>query len=77
MVQPDKDNPHRKFMLTQISRFLQAFGIPSEDGGFNDEDVEGATANLFLAQVPDYRNADEMVNEIRFPRLANDVGKKK
>jgi len=77
MAIPDKDHQYRKLMLTSISRFFQGFGIDYEDGGFNDEDIEGATASLFVAQVEDFRDSDNMVNEVRFPRLANDVGKKK
>jgi len=77
MAVPAADHPQRKFMITQIRKFLQGFGVEHEDLGFNDEDVEGATAELYLRQVPDFRDADVMVNEIRFPALKNDVGKKK
>ena len=69
MTVPDNDHPHKKFLITQIARFCQAFGIEYEDGGFNDEDVEGATANLFLSQVPDFRDPKVTVNEVQFPRL--------
>lgn len=64
-VQPGDDN--FEFMNLNNARFLQLFGIPYDENGFDDEDLVGATARASLT----LDTGDDGVkrNSIVLPRL--------
>ena len=74
---PAEDHTHFDFMWRQNIRMLSAFKVPFEKDGFNSDDLEGATATVFLKVVPamDSDGVDidgEFRNEPVFPRLSNE-----
>lgn len=69
------DEPKTKqFKLLQQRRFLEAFGIPYNETGFDTDDFAGASANLPVTQgevtPKDTSKPKYMKNEIVLPRLA-------
>lgn len=65
------DEKARNFLALQIKRFLSVFGIPFEAGGFNDEDVNGATGRCMVVQDEPDENGN-IWNKLRMPRLKNE-----
>jgi hypothetical protein len=76
----DDNDVTRNMMLLGQRRFLECFGIPYEDDGFDDDDLEGATGRCLVtkvnAQKEDSRNPGKYIdipgefrNELQLPRL--------
>jgi len=64
---PGEEQRSAQFKGLQIKRFLHWFSVPFEDGGFNDEDIEGATASgMKLTVEPNFEDEDNFHNEISF-----------
>lgn len=64
-----KDGDEEKttsFILLNNARFLTALGVPFEDGGFDPDDLQGASGTLPLT-VGEYNG--EPKNEIKPPRM--------
>lgn len=69
LTYPDDNTPadQRNMRLLDIKRFLTAFGVPTEDGGFNSDDLPGQTARCFLSQ--EEGDDGQIYNRLRLPRL--------
>lgn len=57
----------RQMRELELKRFLTVFGIKFEDGGYDDEDLQGATGRVFLIQEEDENSVTR--NKLRLPRL--------
>lgn len=70
LVYPDVTTPpdQRGYRLLDIKRFLAVFGVPFEEGGFNSEDLVGATGTCLVVQEAN-KDTDEVFNRLRLPRL--------
>lgn len=68
MLIPDAATPpeQKQMRLLEIKRLLQCFGI-KYDGGFDTEDLVGATGRAFLVQ--EEGDNGEVYNRLRLPRL--------
>ena len=65
----DDDDKTRQFMLIGLKRFLFSFNVPFENGGFNTEDLPGATAEVLLGEeMYDGR----LVNKMELPLLPDE-----
>lgn len=82
-VEDDKEST-KNLMLLGIRRFLECFNIPYEDGGFDEDDLEGAAGRCLLRQVPAQRKVagsddkyedipGEFRNELVLPRLKSEA----
>lgn len=62
-----KKENHEMYKLN-IQRFLQVFGIPHDDDGFDSDDLQGATGRCFLIEDD---SADDGIirNKLRLPKL--------
>ncbi len=69
LVWPDDtvDRESRERTIRNNKRFLHAFGVPIQDGGFDTEDLLGATATMMVGQ----EEGDDGVirNRLRIPRM--------
>lgn len=63
----DQTPDQKRLTLLDIKRFLTAFEVPMEDGGFETEDLNGATARMFVTQ----EDGDDgnTYNRLRLPRI--------
>lgn len=70
------DTPEvRNLMNLQIRRVLEVFGIPYEDGGYNTDDLQGATGECLLRQEqiqPTDGRPAYTVNRLEPPRLKDE-----
>lgn len=67
----NSDNPQAaRLQALDVKRFLAAFNIPHDSRGFNTEDLQGATANCFVAQEEDQQG--NIRNVLKPPRLRDD-----
>lgn len=67
---PDPDSPaeERNMRLVDIKRFLTCFGIAHEGGGFNSDDLVGATGRCLIIQEESKQDGNTY-NRLRLPRL--------
>lgn len=66
---PDPDTPaeQRNLRLVDIKRFLTVFGVAHEGGGFNSDDLVGATGQCLVIQ--EEGDDGNNYNRLRLPRL--------
>lgn len=69
LTYPDSHTPQdqRQMRLLDIKRFLSCFGIPFEKGGFNSDDLMGATGRCMVTQ--EEGDDGNVYNRLRLPRL--------
>lgn len=64
----EDDKDKRKFMLLMLKRFLAVFGVQMEGGGFEVEDLQGATG-ICKVKVDRPDGFDDDVNQLVLPKL--------
>jgi hypothetical protein len=69
LTYPSTDTPadQRQMRLLDIKRFLHMFGVPMEKGGFDSQDLVGATARCYLSQ--EEGDDGNVYNRLKLPRL--------
>lgn len=66
----DDDAQKRQTKALMAKRFLVAFDIPTENGGFNPMDIEGANCRIGVTQsTNEYEGQTYVRNELKVPRL--------
>ena len=68
VVLPGPKSTNPEFAKLQVQRFLEVFGIPHEDDGFDPDDFQGAEGECVVTQ----QEGDDGIirNTLRLPRLA-------
>lgn len=65
------DPPETKaLMLRNIARFIDCFGVPHDDNGFDSADLSGLTGHAYLGQrIPENAQTKDPVNELVLPKM--------
>lgn len=66
-VTPDMPEDQQRMRKLELKRFLQCFGIKLVDGGYDEEDLAGATGRCMVIQEENGEYG--LQNRLRLPRL--------
>lgn len=79
IIHEEDDQRTIDFKLRMQARFLQLFGIPFEDNGFDTDDFAGCTARCLVAQDEvkrDGKPTGEYSNVLRLPKMRDEPEEK-
>ena len=75
LVHPDDSEKARKFKLRMTRRFLEVFGVPYQDDGFDSDDLQGAEGRCVVFQQErvdengEAFNPPEFSHALRLPKF--------